>query len=68
MKMLESMYKLILLVYSSGLILSDDFPGLNILGIEPNAGPDYGETRVTVRYDYLTQDLADKYPRPKVLI
>lgn len=64
--MLESIYKIIFIIYSFGLILADDFPELKLLGIEPNAGPDYGETRVTVRFSNLTQELIKKYPYPKV--
>ena len=66
MKMLESIYKLILFIYSFGLILSDEFPEFKILGIEPNAGPEYGETRVIVRFSNLTQELINIYPYPKV--
>jgi hypothetical protein len=39
---------------------------LEILGIEPNAGPEYGETRVLVRLKDFDKDLIDDYPRPKV--
>lgn len=67
MKMLESIYKLILFIYSFGLIFSDEFPELKILGIEPNAGPEYGETRVIVRLSNLTQEMINLYPYPKVL-
>ena len=67
MKLLKSIYKFILFIYSlSSIFCDDDFPELQILGIEPNAGPDYGETRVLVRLDNLTKDLRLKYPSPKV--
>jgi hypothetical protein len=39
---------------------------LEILGIEPNAGPVYGETRVLVRLKDFDRDLIDEYDRPKV--
>jgi len=67
MKMLESIYKLILFIYSFGLIFSDEIPELKILGIEPNAGPEYGETRVIVRISNLTQEMINLYPYPKVI-
>ena len=67
MKMLENIYRFIIFIYSLGLILSDDFPELTILGIEPNAGPEYGETRVVVRLDNkFTKPLRLKFPSPKV--
>lgn len=64
--MLESIYKFVIFIYSLALIYCDDFPELQILGIEPNAGPDYGETRVLVRLENLTKALRLKYPSPKV--
>ena len=66
MKMLESIFKLIFILYSFVMILADQFPELKLQGIEPNGGPDYGETRVIVRFSNLTQDLIKKYPYPKV--
>jgi hypothetical protein len=68
MKMLESIYKIFLFIYSLSLIFCEDnFPKLQMLGIEPNAGPDYGETRLLVRLENLTKDLILKYPTPKVI-
>ncbi len=66
--MLESIYKIFLFIYSLSLIFCEDnFPKLQMLGIEPNAGPDYGETRLLVRLENLTKDLILKYPTPKVI-
>ena len=66
--MLESIYKIFLFIYSLSLIFCEDnFPKLQMLGIEPNAGPDYGETRLLVRLVNLTKDLILKYPTPKVI-
>lgn len=64
--MLESIYKFILFIYTIGHVLSEEIPELKILGIEPNAGPDYGETRVTVRLSNLSREFIEKYPYPKV--
>lgn len=48
------------------LVWSSDLPDLEILGIEPNAGPVYGETRVTVRIKNFDKNLIDTYDRPTV--
>ena len=48
------------------LILNKELGQLEILGIEPNAGPVYGETRVTVRLKDFDADLIDDYDKPKV--
>ena len=48
------------------LVLNKELGQLEILGIEPNAGPVYGETRVTVRLKDFDADLIDDYDRPKV--
>lgn len=66
MKMLRIIFKLILFIFSFGLAFAEEIPELQILGIEPNAGPDYGETKVVVRLDKLTKDLISKFPSPKV--
>lgn len=47
-------------------IFSIELTQLEILGIEPNAGPEYGETRVTVRLNNFDKNLIDDYDRPKV--
>lgn len=61
-------FKFLLLVFSAlvKLILNAEVSDLEILGIEPNAGPVYGETRVTVRLRDFNKDLIDTYDRPKV--
>lgn len=48
------------------LILGKEPMELEILGIEPNAGPTYGETRVLVRLKSFDRDLIDDYDKPKV--
>lgn len=48
------------------IILNKELGQLEILGIEPNAGPVYGETRVTVRLKDFDADLIDDYDKPKV--
>lgn len=45
--------------------LSKEPGDIEILGIEPNAGPVYGETRVLVRIKDFDRDLIDDYDRPK---
>ena len=64
--MLQSMFRFILFIFSFGLIFSNEYPKLKIEGINPNAGPEYGETRVTVRLSELDIKLTKKYPTPKV--
>lgn len=49
-----------------GVIQSIEPQDLEIMGIEPNAGPIYGETRVTVRMREFDKSLIDSYPHPKV--
>jgi hypothetical protein len=41
---------------------------LELLGIEPNAGPDSGETRVLVRFKDIDREIIEQYPHPKVLV
>jgi hypothetical protein len=49
-----------------GVIKSQIPTDLEILGIEPNAGPTYGETRVIVRLKDFDKNLIDNYPHPNV--
>lgn len=49
------------------LVLGADLTEIEILGIEPNAGPVYGETRVTVRMKDFDKNLIDTYDRPTVI-
>lgn len=67
---LMSLNKLFVLVFVSLLknILGVELTELEILGIEPNGGPIYGETRVTVRLKDFNTDLIDEYDRPKVMV
>ena len=48
------------------LVIPAELTQLEIQGIEPNAGPVYGETRVTVRLNNFDSSLIDAYDRPKV--
>lgn len=61
-------FKFFLLVFSALVqkILNAEVSELEIMGIEPNAGPVYGETRVTVRLRDFDTSLIDSYDRPKV--
>lgn len=65
---LMSINKLILFVFVSLIqyIWNVELGELEIQGIEPNGGPEYGETRVTVRLKDFNTDLIDEYDRPKV--
>lgn len=49
-------------------ILGAELTQLEILGIEPLGGPEYGETRVSVRLKDFNKDLIDDYDRPKVRV
>lgn len=49
-------------------IFGAELHDLTILGIEPNAGPVSGNTRVTVRLKDFDKNLIDDYDRPKVRI
>jgi hypothetical protein len=40
---------------------------IEILGIEPQSGPVYGETRVIVRLKDFDTDLIEDYPHPNVI-
>ena len=41
---------------------------LEVMGIEPNAGPSYGDTRVLVRFKNFDPNLIEDHPRPRVKI
>lgn len=45
---------------------SFSFDDLEVMGIEPNAGPSDGETRVLVRFKNFDPSVIDEYPRPRV--
>jgi len=47
---------------------SFSFDDLEIMGIEPNAGPSEGETRVLVRFKNFDPSIIDEYSRPRVKI
>jgi hypothetical protein len=47
------------------LIKSQEYK-LQLLGIEPNAGPDSGETRVLIRFAEIDRGIKEEYPHPKV--
>ena len=55
---------LIILVASDDAEPSDNHEDIRILGIEPNSGPETGETRVLVRLQNFNIDLIDDYPHP----
>jgi hypothetical protein len=59
-------FALIVISTIAKLVWSSDLPDLEILGIEPNGGPVYGETRVTVRMKNFDNSLIDIYDRPSV--
>lgn len=46
-------------------VFTVDIGEIEITGIEPNSGPVYGETRVTVRLKNFDKNLIDDYDRPK---
>jgi hypothetical protein len=51
-----------------GGIKSYNINDLEVLGIEPNAGPSYGETRVLVRFRDFNPIIIEDYPHPRVNI
>lgn len=57
---------LLCIIYLIDIIKSIEVPPIEILGIEPNGGPVYGDTRVLVRIKDFNRDLIDDYDRPKV--
>jgi len=65
-----SINKLIILLFVSLIqyIFGVELGQLEIQGIEPNGGPEYGETRVVVRLKEFNTDLINEYDRPKVII
>ena len=63
--MLKALY-LLCTITIINIINSLEVPPLEILGIEPNGGPVYGDTRVLVRIKDFNRDLIDDYDRPKV--
>ena len=48
--------------------LQDEFFDIEITGIEPNAGPLFGETRVLVRIKDFQKRMEELYPKPIVNI
>mgnify|MGYP000973802848 CR=1 FL=1 len=50
-------------------LISTEIPtDLEILGIEPQSGPVYGETRVIVRLKDFNSELIESYPHPSVRV
>ena len=46
-------------------VCSVEIGEIEMTGIEPNSGPVYGETRVTVRFKKFDRNLINEYDRPK---
>lgn len=63
--LLSKIWYFICLCFLRG-IKSLDPHDLEIMGIEPNSGPVYGETRVLVRFKDFNTNLIEEYPHPKV--
>jgi hypothetical protein len=59
------LYQLIFLA-TLALIKGQEYK-LQLLGIEPNAGPDSGETRILVRFTEMDRTIKEEYPHPKVI-
>jgi hypothetical protein len=60
-------YQLILAILLAIFVQGQDYK-LKLQGIEPNAGPDTGETRVLVRFEEIDISIKETYPHPKVII
>ena len=63
---IKSLCNLIVLIYLA-CIKAKDLEDVEILGIEPNSGPVYGETRVLVRIKEFDVNLIEDFPHPKVI-
>jgi hypothetical protein len=65
--LLSTLWYFLFLGFLGG-IKSYDISDLEVLGIEPNAGPSYGETRVLVRFRNFHPSIIEDFPHPRVKI
>jgi hypothetical protein len=65
--LLSTLWYFLFLGFLGG-IKSFSLDDLEIMGVEPNAGPSYGETKVLVRFKDFDPSIIEDYPRPRVKI